>query len=285
MTNLAIQAGDSIGIDATESASMGNGATVGYVLGGTATYSEFGPALSDGGIIGPAKQGSAQLDLNADVVLDTPAVDALSPPVGSGGQTVTISGRHLANVSSVSFGGVPAGIVSNSNTQVVAVAPAVPAGTVDVTVTALGGTSPPSSTARYTYPAADGGGVLPGTAAGGSPSGGAVGVPGAAAPPTPVVAGKGLKETITAVLPSGLSAFEARHKGIAVLIGSSRPALASVALFQGRDKKPKIRKSLRLRAPGPTKVVLKSAKLIGGAYRVAITVQGRSFNKRGTLAR
>ena len=43
-------------------------------------------------------------------------------------------------------------------------------------------------------------------------------------------------------------------------------------------------KSVRLKAPGPTKVVLRSAKLTRGPYRVVIKVQGQSFTKRGTLA-
>jgi hypothetical protein len=262
-TSLTIQAGDSIGLDSTSSQAMGNAATVEYVAG-SGTYSQFQPALPDGGTVGPTGQVSAVLGLNADVVLVAPVVGAVSPAVGSGGQAVTISGQHLANASTVKFGSVPAGIVSNSNTQIVAIAPTQPPGTVDVSVTALGGTSAPSSAGQYVYAAASGGGAA------------GTGTPGA---------GTSAKAKITTSLPGRLKIDIARRKGITVLIRSSQRVLASVALFQGKGKKPKVRRSLRLKTTGPTKVVLKSAKLTRGTYRVVITVQGRIFSRRGTLIR
>jgi IPT/TIG domain len=264
-TSLTIQAGDSIGLDSTASPTMGNGATIALVSG-VGSYSTFTPPLVDGGTIGPTGHNSAQLDFNADVVLAAPAVDSLSPAVGSGGQVVTISGRHLVNASAVSFGAVPAGIVSTSNTQVVVIAPTQPAGTVDVSVTTLGGTNAPSSAAKYVYAGPAGGG----TGAGGT------GTPGA---------GTSAKARITTSVPSRLKLDDALQKGITVVIRSSLRVPASVALFQGRGKKAKVRRSLRLRASGPTKVVLRPAKLTRGAFRVTITVQGRTFTKRGTLIR
>ena len=162
----------------------------------------------------------------------------------------------------------PAGIVSTSNTQIVAIAPTQPPGTVDVSVTALGGTSAASSAGRYVYAAAAGGGAGGGAGGTGTPT-----------------AGTGAKARITTSLPGRLKVDIARRKGITVLISSSRRVLASVALFQGKGKKPKVRRSLRLKATGPTKVVLKSAKLTRGTYRVVVTVQGRIFSKRGTLIR
>jgi hypothetical protein len=146
----------------------------------------------------------------------------------------------------------------------VAIAPTQPPGTVDVSVTALGGTSAPSSAGQYVYAAASGGGAA------------GTGTPGA---------GTSAKAKITTSLPGRLKIDIARRKGITVLIRSSQRVLASVALFQGKGKKPKVRRSLRLKTTGPTKVVLKSAKLTRGTYRVVITVQGRIFSRRGTLIR
>ena len=56
-------------------------------------------------------------------------------------------------------------------------------------------------------------------------------------------------------------------------------------LFQGRGKKPKASKGVRLRVPGPTRVVLKSKKLVRGSYRIAIRADGRTFVRRATLTR
>ena len=78
----------------------------------------------------------------------------------------------------------------------------------------------------------------------------------------------------------------ARRSGIAVLIGANKTGTARVQLFQGtgrKNRKPKASKGVRLKVPGPTRVVLKSAKLTKGAYRVVITAGGRTFVKRATL--
>ena len=103
--------------------------------------------------------------VNADVALDAPVVSAISPSSGStgGGDTVTISGDHLAGASAVRFGGLAATSFSvDSNAQITAVSPPSPPGDVDITVTTLGGTSAPTSAARYTFvrpPDADGDGI------------------------------------------------------------------------------------------------------------------------------
>ena len=56
----------------------------------------------------------------------------------AGGNLVTVTGTNLTNATSVNFGGIPATIVSDSGTAVVATDPAGAAGTVDVTVTTVG---------------------------------------------------------------------------------------------------------------------------------------------------
>ena len=84
-----------------------------------------------------------------------PSVAAINPTSGptAGGTSVTITGANLANATAVKFGSSTATINSNTATQIVAVAPAGSAGTVDVTVTTAGGTSATSPADQYTYAA------------------------------------------------------------------------------------------------------------------------------------
>ncbi len=85
-----------------------------------------------------------------------PQVTAVSPasgPVG-GGTGVTISGSGLAGASAVDFGGVPASSysVNSTGTSVTAVSPgAASPGSIDVTVTVGGATSPVSRNDVFTY--------------------------------------------------------------------------------------------------------------------------------------
>ena len=85
-----------------------------------------------------------------------PTVTGVSPTSGpaSGGTTVTITGTGFAaapGAGAVKFGATVANYTINSNTQITATAPAGGAGTVDVTVTTVGGTSGISAADRYTY--------------------------------------------------------------------------------------------------------------------------------------
>ncbi len=90
---------------------------------------------------------------------------------------------------------------------------------------------------------------------------------------------------LTTVLPRGLSAAQARARGIVVLIGANKPGTARVRLFQGRGTKPKATRGVRLRVPGPARVVLKSRKLVKGPYRIVIRADGRNFVRRAVLTR
>jgi IPT/TIG domain/Right handed beta helix region/NHL repeat len=84
-------------------------------------------------------------------------VGALNPRSGptAGGNIVTIAGTNLSSASAVSFGAMPATSFSVlGQTLISAVAPPGAAGTVDVTVTTPGGTSPTGSSDQYTYVAA-----------------------------------------------------------------------------------------------------------------------------------
>ncbi|HUB73821.1 MAG TPA: IPT/TIG domain-containing protein [Solirubrobacteraceae bacterium] len=83
-----------------------------------------------------------------------PSISGVSPDAGStaGGTEVTISGEGFSETSAVSFGGVPATSFSElSPNTIVAVAPAHAAGTVDVSVTTVAGSSASTEADRFTY--------------------------------------------------------------------------------------------------------------------------------------
>jgi hypothetical protein len=81
-----------------------------------------------------------------------PAINSVSPLSGNapGGATVVIAGSGLAGATSVTFGGVPATILSNPDTYTIIVStPPHTAGAVDVVVTATAGAS--TLPAAFTY--------------------------------------------------------------------------------------------------------------------------------------
>ena len=82
-----------------------------------------------------------------------PSVTAVSPTQGpaTGGTVVTITGTDLTDATDVEFGNTPATNISlDGPTQITATAPA-GTGTVDITVTTHGGTSPTNDADQYTY--------------------------------------------------------------------------------------------------------------------------------------
>jgi len=105
-----------------------------------------------------------------------PAVTSLGTTSGTtaGGTVIVVNGSGFTGASDVLFGYVPAAsFVVNSDGQLTAVAPAQPAGTVDVTVITASGTSPVSSSDHFTYsnatsPSVTGLSLTSGTTAGGA---------------------------------------------------------------------------------------------------------------------
>jgi subtilisin family serine protease len=99
--------------------------------------------------------GSASYSLT---IAGAPVVGSVTPAGGSasGGQTVTISGSGFLGATSVTFGGVPATIVSVTDTQIVVTTPPHAPGVVDVVVTTPGGST--TAAAAFAY---DGMAVVP----------------------------------------------------------------------------------------------------------------------------
>lgn len=82
-----------------------------------------------------------------------PTVTAVSPATGptSGGTSVTLTGTDFVGVTAVKFGATAAtSFIVSSATRIVAVAPALSAGTVDITVTNVSGTSAVTAADRFT---------------------------------------------------------------------------------------------------------------------------------------
>lgn len=83
-----------------------------------------------------------------------PVLSAISPGAGStGGSTVvTLTGKNFSLATDVTFDGIPAlSFTVNSDTKITATTPAHAAGTIEVVVTNLNGSSTSSAGSKYTY--------------------------------------------------------------------------------------------------------------------------------------
>ena len=138
------------------------GATLATIVSDTATQIVVtSPANVAGNVAGTVDVtvvtvGGTSANSSADLFIYVPAptVTGISPSVGpaTGGTTVTITGTGLANASAVKFGTKTATtIISDSDTLLVVNSPANVAGTVDVTVATLGGTSATLAADQFTY--------------------------------------------------------------------------------------------------------------------------------------
>jgi len=147
-TGLPIERNDLIGltIPAGEEVILAAQASEGSVM-------KFIPsAVADHTSASAEKELVLALELGATVAL-TPVVSSVSPTSGGigGGTKVVVKGNHLTESTEVRFGSTPAASFTvDSNTQITAVAPPLPAGTVDVTVSGAGGTDAISSVDHYT---------------------------------------------------------------------------------------------------------------------------------------
>ncbi|MGA0568172.1 IPT/TIG domain-containing protein [Rathayibacter sp. KR2-224] len=114
-----------------------------------------GTGTVDVTVVGAGTCGSAT-DNAAFTYVPAPTIQSLVPTEGptAGGTSVTITGTNFNAATAVEFGGVAAAsYFVDSATQITAVTPAHSAGSVNVTVTTLGGTSEPG-TFTFVPPAA-----------------------------------------------------------------------------------------------------------------------------------
>lgn len=91
---------------------------------------------------------------NLYTYVNPPTIAAIAPSGGptSGSTSVVITGTNLVGASSVHFGSTAASSFTvDSATQITAVSPASSAGTVDIIVTSVGGTSATSAADQYTF--------------------------------------------------------------------------------------------------------------------------------------
>jgi len=148
--NLAVQAGDLIGIDPTNATDK-----IGVADVAGASYGIIFPPPFDGATVPPsdAKAGK-EIELSAEVQ-PTPTITSITPDFGpvAGGTSVTITGTDLASASAVKFGTVPAAsFKAESETKITAVAPpSATVGAVDVTATTIAGTSTTTRDDRFFY--------------------------------------------------------------------------------------------------------------------------------------
>ena len=147
---LPVKAGNIIALDCPNGAPS---PAISFGLPGT-TDAYFNPILVEGIPAAPNNQLSGQeILINADIV-GVPTVAGVMPAAGPtvGGTVATITGTHLADISKVSFGGVPASsVVPVSETEARAIAPPHAAGAAAVQVTNAAGTSATAAAGAFTY--------------------------------------------------------------------------------------------------------------------------------------
>jgi hypothetical protein len=144
---MPIAAGQTIGIDLSQTASIG----LGPGLGG---YYEWRPAPLEGTAPAAFGGGTTAIGFNAEVQ-PAPTITALGTASGptAGGTSLTITGTDLEGASAVSFGAEPAsGFTVDCESQITAVAPAAAAGTAQLSVTTAAGKATSAQSFTYVVP-------------------------------------------------------------------------------------------------------------------------------------
>jgi hypothetical protein len=148
-TSLPISAGETVGLTASETAS------VSFLGGGQSVEWEIEPPESGHSFAEWEEPGV--VGYNAEIQ-PAPTIASLGTTSGptTGGTSVTISGTDLENATSVSFGSTPAAsYIVNSESQITAVAPASSsAASVSVTVTTIAGKAIAAQQFGYVAPPA-----------------------------------------------------------------------------------------------------------------------------------
>lgn len=147
-----IQAGDAIGLDLSQGARL----SFEEVERTGALTALWSPPLPDGVTARPSETSDEiEFGYNA-VVLPVPTLASIAPAAGpiSGGTTVTITGTDFFKVTGVKFGGVPAKTFTQGvNGVMTAVSPPHRAGSADITVTTVAGTTSLVAADKFTYKA------------------------------------------------------------------------------------------------------------------------------------
>jgi hypothetical protein len=185
-------------LNATSVTFGGIAGTVTANTGSTITVTT--PAVSPGAqnVAVTTTGGGTVTSLGAFTFVGQPSINSITPNAGptTGGLAVTITGTNLGNATSVSFGGVPATITSNSATAIVVTTPAGTSGPVDIVVDTHGGVGTVTESSAYTF-------VTPPTLTSISPTSGVAGtvitLTGTGLTPTTAVTVGSLPATFTVV--------------------------------------------------------------------------------------
>ena len=150
-TNLTAATAVSFGATAASSYAVNNSTTITATAPAGTTGSTVDVTVTTAGGTSATNAGDSYSYTAAPPPL--PVVSGLSPGSGPAGTVVTVSGTNLAGATAVSFGAAAASSFAvDDSTTITAVAPA-GTGTVDVTVTAAGGTSATTGGDRFSYTA------------------------------------------------------------------------------------------------------------------------------------
>ena len=100
--------------------------------------------------------GGSATDTGGYTYVSSPTVTSVAPSHGpvTGGTSVIIGGNNLSNASSVTIGGVMAAVAADTTASLTVIAPAGVAGSADVVITTVGGST--TDTGGYTYEGAPG---------------------------------------------------------------------------------------------------------------------------------
>ncbi|MCJ8055281.1 putative Ig domain-containing protein [Shinella curvata] len=147
------------GFSSATSVTFGGTAATGFTVNSATQITATAPAGTGTVDIRVTTIGGTSATSAADqfTYVPAPTVTSVSPTAGptAGTTSVVITGTGLSGATAVTFGGTAAtGFTVNSATQITATAPAGAAGTVDIRVTTIGGTSATSVADQFTYVAA-----------------------------------------------------------------------------------------------------------------------------------